>query len=268
MSIPLPTALSTALPRSSDQGSGTSRSSNDLSRQAWRREMERAQSQAWFKQAQQSTGQDGDEPAARTAGMRPAGAALRPAAVAPVMRLSPALAAQPPGRHAGALVAEPYATRLAPPTTSALRNAGMEVRVSVASPTPVSLHTLPPSGPELSPIVAPPENRPISTIALKVDGAQEPVRVHMQWEGDAAKVWVGLNAEHAARLPHIADMVMRWLSGQGLRVLSLVCNGQVWAGGPDAAAPSFSDSFSASARPPSAQPDRDAFIQIIATTEF
>jgi hypothetical protein len=57
-------------------------------------------------------------------------------------------------------------------------------------------------------------------------GVHEPVRLHVQWEGDTASIWLGLDATSAQRLPHIAQALSRWLGGIGMRLRSLVCNGQ------------------------------------------
>jgi hypothetical protein len=53
----------------------------------------------------------------------------------------------------------------------------------------------------------------------------EPVRLHVQWEDNAARVWLGVDSEAAQRLPELAQSLSRWLGGVGMRLRSLVCNG-------------------------------------------
>ena len=63
---------------------------------------------------------------------------------------------------------------------------------------------------------------------LPFAGAATPLRVHLQWDGDTAHVWVGADASHVAHLPQVAAAVTRWLAGQGIRVAQLTCNGASW----------------------------------------
>jgi hypothetical protein len=59
-------------------------------------------------------------------------------------------------------------------------------------------------------------------------GPNEPVRLHVQWEGDAARIWLGLDAGGLGRLPELTQALSHWLGGLGLRLRSIVCNGRTW----------------------------------------
>lgn len=53
-----------------------------------------------------------------------------------------------------------------------------------------------------------------------------PVRLHAEWGADGVRLWLGLDAAILAHRHVIADQVRRWMQGQGVRVLSLWCNGE------------------------------------------
>jgi hypothetical protein len=109
--------------------------------------------------------------------------------------------------------------------------------------------------------------------SFDVPGLDEPVRVHVQWQGNTARIWLGVDASQLDRLSELANRVSRWLSEQGFRLVSLVCNGQTW-GGQEAGAPA-SDSprpwppTTASFDPQVDQePGFHTFIDIVAAKEF
>lgn len=56
--------------------------------------------------------------------------------------------------------------------------------------------------------------------------AHAPLRVSVQWQGEQANVWLGLDAGLAAQLPQIVQQLGRWLSSSGLTLAGLTCNGR------------------------------------------
>ena len=78
--------------------------------------------------------------------------------------------------------------------------------------------------------------------------AREPIRLHADWSSDGVRLWLGLDASLAAALPTIAAQLQRWLSIQGVRLLSISCNGRP-VGDPEqaAAADRFEDDEPANA---------------------
>ena len=57
--------------------------------------------------------------------------------------------------------------------------------------------------------------------------ASEPIRLHADWSADGVRLWLGMDASLAGTLPSITLQLQRWLSSQGVRVLSISCNGRV-----------------------------------------
>jgi hypothetical protein len=64
------------------------------------------------------------------------------------------------------------------------------------------------------------------------------VRVHVQWQGDTAHVWIGLDARAMPQATEVAGAVVRWLRDQGLRAGRLTCNGAAIIATPDTPHPS------------------------------
>jgi len=54
-----------------------------------------------------------------------------------------------------------------------------------------------------------------------------PVRVHVQWRGRVADVWIGLHRALAAHLPAIRAQIDSWLASRGGTLGQLTCNGDV-----------------------------------------
>lgn len=216
-----PTAASLSIPASLTPPSAA-RGSTTPSRLAWQREMERAQSETWFQHAAPGHPPSGANAThARGAAAPPSDAlAQRPAPPQPVLSWSAAPPTPPAPQLAGAIVTESLSTT-APPSRS---------EVGVGAPLPampgepnVSAERDEPSLPRMdrsAPV------GPRQPVLLRATGGGDPVRVHVQWDGDAARVWVGVDAAHALQLPEVAGMVVHWLSGQGIRVQEVVCNGK------------------------------------------
>ena len=57
-----------------------------------------------------------------------------------------------------------------------------------------------------------------------------PVRVHVQWSGRMADVWIGLHRRAFNQLPDIRAGIQDWVSSRGGVVSRLVCNGERLSG--------------------------------------
>lgn len=58
---------------------------------------------------------------------------------------------------------------------------------------------------------------------------QEPIRLHAEWSEFGVRVWLGADADQPLPLSVITLHLQQWLSSQGERLVSLVCNGRtVW----------------------------------------
>ena len=53
-----------------------------------------------------------------------------------------------------------------------------------------------------------------------------PVRVHVEWTEQGARVWLGVDGDESTALPEIRQQLDRMLSENGHQLLSLVCNGR------------------------------------------
>jgi hypothetical protein len=59
-----------------------------------------------------------------------------------------------------------------------------------------------------------------------------PVRLHVEWSGSSARVWIGLDVPAASHLPALVANLSRWMERAGTRLRSVTCNGTVcFAGG-------------------------------------
>lgn len=58
-----------------------------------------------------------------------------------------------------------------------------------------------------------------------------PVRIHVEWTEQGARVWLGVDGDESAVLPEIRRQLDRMLSESGHQLLSLVCNGRTVADG-------------------------------------
>lgn len=238
MSTPL-NAPSTAQPSRPDSPARTtSGSQEDSHRQAWAREMERAQSDAWFK------GQSVQPRAAATSSSEggPQRDTLRAeAATAKLARSSVA----------------PAARKAAPSHDSpALARGDIREAVAPVHVAPASTSRPPRPAPFLAAPVMAPSFAMTGTVAclrhredaylgpanasraLPLDPPELlPARLHAEWQGDALRIWLGLDSALAEDSGHVVAFVTNWLRRQGLRASSIVCNGRTLLADPHAAEP-------------------------------
>jgi hypothetical protein len=98
---------------------------------------------------------------------------------------------------------------------------------------------------------APPSVGVTRTREQGVDGRaapSPPIRLHADWSSEGVRLWIGLDAGALEHMAPIAAHVRQWMRGQGVRVLSLACNGRPVtqaAGEPDRTAHAMTDT-----RPP------------------
>jgi hypothetical protein len=198
---------------------GTGRGTGEApARDAWQREMERAQARDWLRPA-------ATEAAVST---RPA-TASRGAATNPHAPPAPARPPQAP-------VAWMAAPETVVPTTAMHRG---DSTTAAPALRPHAMHT---ASASIAPDAAAPPSRhviearirtaaPSSTAPARVvSGAPSgqdpvPVRTHIEWQADAAHVWLGVDAQGAEQLATIARAVVQRLNDHGIRVARLVCNG-------------------------------------------
>ena len=57
--------------------------------------------------------------------------------------------------------------------------------------------------------------------------AASPVRLHADWSEDGVRLWLGMDASASSNLAGITAHLQRWMAAQGMRVLSISCNGQL-----------------------------------------
>lgn len=60
-------------------------------------------------------------------------------------------------------------------------------------------------------------------------GDPDPIRLHAHWSAEGVRVWLGMDSSVMSGLQSISAQLHRWLSAQGLRLLSISCNGRVIA---------------------------------------
>lgn len=56
---------------------------------------------------------------------------------------------------------------------------------------------------------------------------RDPIRLHADWSADGVRLWLGMDASLAASLQSITAQLQLWLSAQGVRLLSISCNGRL-----------------------------------------
>lgn len=56
---------------------------------------------------------------------------------------------------------------------------------------------------------------------------REPVRIHTEWAADGVRVWMGLDASVLPYQEGLGQQIRRWAAAQGVKVVSLACNGRV-----------------------------------------
>ncbi|HEX7638415.1 MAG TPA: hypothetical protein VF457_08470 [Burkholderiaceae bacterium] len=58
---------------------------------------------------------------------------------------------------------------------------------------------------------------------------RDPLRVHAEWSDAGVRVWLGADAQGQDQVAAATRQLQEWLSAQGTRLLSVVCNGRsVW----------------------------------------
>jgi hypothetical protein len=75
--------------------------------------------------------------------------------------------------------------------------------------------------------------------AARVVAANEPIRLHADWSAEGVRLWLGMDAPAADALQAITLQLQRWLSAQGVRLLSISCNGRVVVEETDAATDTY-----------------------------
>jgi hypothetical protein len=90
---------------------------------------------------------------------------------------------------------------------------------------------------------------PLHPIAAQLSPPQA-LRVHLQHHDEQVHVWLGMDAKAQGQLPELVRALGRWLGEQGLRLRSVVCNGQVHfdAGADPDTPPMFPTSHSSTRR--------------------
>lgn len=234
----------------------------DSQRHAWKREMERAQSEAWFK-TQPATHATRQQPPSMARHMAIHGLDVTSAG------LNSDSAGVPGNEGLHILVAE---TDTSENTTQASL---------ILSPVPVTAGgNEPRSAPPLSTAVnhqqAPlfirtadgshlqPQSIAAPRMAMTKGSTQHsPVRMHAQWNGNEVSIWLGIDANQSAQATQLIETLHTWLQSQGLRPVTIVCNGQLAYRADHA-----TTSTHANRNAPASQPESaDHSFHIIATRE-
>ncbi|MBC7603857.1 MAG: hypothetical protein H7255_14515, partial [Ramlibacter sp.] len=53
-----------------------------------------------------------------------------------------------------------------------------------------------------------------------------PIRLHADWSEEGIRIWLGMHSKLLPHLEAITAHLQRWIAAQGLKMLSLSCNGQ------------------------------------------
>ncbi|SEK92954.1 hypothetical protein SAMN05216359_10415 [Roseateles sp. YR242] len=208
------------------------RRDDEPARDAWQREMERAQANTWF---HHESGEAADSTASRTG--QPASAQASAAAQPASVRTQP----QPPLPWSGmsatslcpsvAAAAGPAAGSVVAPTEALARSEAQDGLAAAATPEQPrrsgdmlsrTSSTLATPATATSPDALAAEAQ---ALAEGLGTPESPVRVHVQWKDKTAHVWVGIDARVTAPQAEVAGTVVRQLREQGLRVGRLICNG-------------------------------------------
>lgn len=148
--------------------------------------------------------------AGRTASVPPAEPAQRPARTAAAE--SGRTLGSTPSTNVGATFGANVAARLLP--TSGM--VGVYAREAT-----VVIESIKPTGktPDLD----------TGTRSAEAPPPNEPIRMHVQWRGRQADIWLGLDAAQAHRLPELAGTIIGWLRASRHSLGGLVCNGKAWS---------------------------------------
>ncbi|MRD48681.1 hypothetical protein GHT07_15435 [Caenimonas koreensis DSM 17982] len=138
--------------------------------------------------------------------------AMAPSSAAPLAAAEPLASAQP---IAAALPAQPQAQPQAQAQTQLLSRSPQQASVDAPSDA-----------------AEPEPSRASGTRA-----APTPIRLHADWSADGIRLWLGMHADMLPHLDAIAAQLQRWVNAQGLKMLSLACNGKDLRGHALAGAP-------------------------------
>jgi hypothetical protein len=54
----------------------------------------------------------------------------------------------------------------------------------------------------------------------------QPIRLHADWSDDGVRLWLGMRADLVVGIDSLTAQLQRWMAAQGVRVLSISCNGK------------------------------------------
>lgn len=69
----------------------------------------------------------------------------------------------------------------------------------------------------------------VGRAAIKFTGTDEaapPVRVHVDWSEQGARIWLGVDQERMPSVPGLVRHLDQWLSTSGVKLSAIVCNGR------------------------------------------
>ena len=56
--------------------------------------------------------------------------------------------------------------------------------------------------------------------------ADQPIRLHADWSDDGVRLWLAMRADLLVGIDSLTAQLQRWMAAQGVRVLSISCNGK------------------------------------------
>lgn len=225
---PLTLLPSAASPdRATSSGAGVSHAP---AKEAWQREMERAQTRDWFRHDGAPAQSPAAVPETALATLTSCAADAPRAAARPPMPwadIGARLAAQRLVPDAMGTAAPRMAVDDAVPRDSPLPS----LATAPVVPTPTSTAITP--GDDGTTVNARRSAAPVRTnaahlaahVSAQLGSPRSPVRVHVQWHGDTAQVWIGLDAAAALSSTDVVKAVTRWLHDQGQQAGRITCNG-------------------------------------------
>lgn len=66
-----------------------------------------------------------------------------------------------------------------------------------------------------------------AAVAVLQQSDSPSIRLHADWAADGVRLWLGLDSSVLGHMSAIVDQVRQSMRGQGVRLLSLACNGQL-----------------------------------------
>ena len=210
------TTTATAVPSQAPRGTGT-RTGDGPARDAWQREMERAQARDWFRGAVADT----TAAPAETHTRRGAAAQARPHMARARLPQAPVAFTTVSPPPTAAIPADPEQSGHTAWARPPLADGDDTSAGSTAAPDAQTHTNRRTVDDRVRTAIAP--RRALENTTPGRDA--QPVRAHVEWHGDTAHVWIGIDARGAAQLTAIAEAVVQRLRDQGLRIGRLVCNG-------------------------------------------